>query len=73
VNFSEKWQPAIKVLGTDSEARERGRITFAKWLRDREIDINELKDADFRIDSTTTPNGSGLMFSVKKSMLEKTV
>jgi hypothetical protein len=71
VNFSEEWQPAVKVLGTDTEARESGRNTFAKWLRDREIDFNELKVADFRIDSARTPDGPGLMFSVKKTLLDK--
>jgi hypothetical protein len=73
VNFSDEWQPAVKVSGTDSEARERGRSVFAQWLRDREIDFDVLKPTDFRIDLATTPDGPGLMFSAKKTLLDKTV
>jgi hypothetical protein len=44
--------------------------TFARWLLDQSIQIDQLDVTDWRIDPTSTPDGPGLRFSIKRAVLE---
>jgi len=69
MDFAAEWRSVNKVAGRGPDAQVRAREALSQWLGERGIDLNQVDEADIRMDDVMTPQGEGIRLSVRHVVL----